>query len=129
MEDVRMERLLLLFLAGGAGTLARYGMQTIVQRLAGPAFPWGTFMVNVSGSFLFGLLWIVAADRNLLNTDARLIILTGFLGAYTTFSTFMFDTTRLFDESQFLAGGLNVVGQVIIGLMATYAGMVAGRLL
>lgn len=124
-----IERLLLLFLAGGAGTLARYGLQGFVQRYAGMSFPWATMAVNVSGSFLFGLLWNVASERNLLSMEARIIVLTGFLGAYTTFSTFMFDTTRLFDESQFLAGGLNVVGQVIIGLMATYAGMVAGRLL
>ena len=77
----------LLFLAGGAGALARYGVSELANTLVGRQYPLGTFVVNVLGCFLFGLIWELAAVRLLISDTVRLIILVGFMGSFTTFSS------------------------------------------
>lgn len=122
------DKLFLIGLAGAAGTLARYGLAGWVQRLAGPGFPWGTFAVNIIGSFLFGLVWMLAESRGLISPTARLVILTGFMGAFTTFSTYMFESGGLIRDGQMLYMAANIVGQVILGLAALFAGFWLGRI-
>lgn len=124
-----MTKLLLIALAGGVGTLARYGMGSLVHRIFGTAFPWGTISVNLLGSFLFGLVWTLATERLVISTEARIIILTGFMGAFTTFSTFMFETGELVRGGQWLLAGGNLLLQNVIGLAAVFGGIAIARLL
>lgn len=123
-----VQKILLLCLAGSLGTLARYGAAGLVQRLAGGSFPLGTFLVNVSGCLLFGLVFGLLEDRIGLAGEARFIVLTGFMGAYTTFSTYMFESVSLIQHGQWLWAGANIFGQIIGGVACTLAGMALGRL-
>jgi CrcB protein len=122
-----MQKLLLIGLAGALGALARYGLGGLVQRYAGVTFPWGTFVVNIIGAFLFGFIWSLVEQRLVISVDTRVIILSGFLGAFTTFSSFMFETSSLIGEAQWGLAVLNVVGQIIVGLTAMFLGLAAGR--
>jgi fluoride exporter len=120
-------KLTLIALAGAVGTLARFWLQGFVQRLTGGGFPWGTFAVNVLGCFLFGVVWSMAEERLVISGETRLIILTGFMGAFTTFSTFAFETGEQLRESQWLYAAGNVGGQVVLGVLALFLGMALGR--
>lgn len=122
-----MANLLALAIAGALGTLSRYWLSALVQRLIGTAFPWGTFAVNILGSFLFGLLWSLAEERKLLSAEARVIILTGFMGAFTTFSTFAFETAAYLRASQWTLAVANILAQLMVGLLAMFAGMAIAR--
>jgi fluoride exporter len=123
------QRLLLIALAGAAGTLTRYWLALAVQRATGSAFPWGTFIVNMLGSFAFGLVWSLAEERMVIDAETRGIILTGFMGAFTTFSTFMFDSGRLFSDGNWPLALANLAGQIVIGLLCLFAGLAVGRML
>lgn len=125
----RFSLLLLVGIAGAAGALSRYLLGTLIQRAA-PAsatFPFGTFVVNVLGCFLFGLAWALADQRGMLSPDARFVILTGFMGAFTTFSTFIFDSNTLLQSQQMPLAIVNIAGQVVIGLLCLLAGIALGR--
>ena len=122
-----MQKLLLIGLAGALGALARYGFGGLVQRYAGVTFPWGTFMVNIIGAFLFGFIWSLVEQRLVISVETRVIILSGFLGAFTTFSSFMFETSSLIGEAQWGLAVLNVVGQMRQGRTARVLGLAAGR--
>lgn len=123
-----MQKILLIGLAGACGALARYGLGGLVQRYSGATFPWGTLVVNILGSFLFGFIWSLVEQRLVISPEARIIILSGFLGAFTTFSSFMFETSSLMGEGQWLLAGLNIGGQILFGLTAMFLGLAAGRL-
>lgn len=124
-----MQRLLLIALAGSLGALARYGLAGLVQNNSGSSFPWGTVTVNVLGTFLFGFVWSLADERLLISAETRLIVLTGFMGAFTTFSTFMFETGTLMQDDQwFLAVG-NLAVQLVAGIVCLFLGLAAGRLI
>lgn len=112
--------------AGAAGTLARYGLDGLLSR-RGSAFPWGTFAVNVSGSFLLGLLFTVLAARVDVAPWLRSALLVGFLGAYTTFSTLSLDTIRLVEGGSSWLAVANSLGSVAAGLTAVWAGVALGR--
>jgi CrcB protein len=122
-----MQKLLLIGMAGAAGTLARYVLGGLVQRFAGATFPWGTFAVNIVGAFLFGLIWSLVEQRLVISPEARIIVLSGFLGAFTTFSSFMFETSALIGEAQWGLALLNVGGQTVLGLAAMFLGLAIGR--
>ena len=92
-----MTKIILLFCAGGFGSLSRYVLSGVFQRAINISFPIGTYLVNVIGCFMFGLIWAYAQDRLSLSPDFRAIILTGFMGAFTTFSTFIFESAALLD--------------------------------
>lgn len=117
-----------LAIAGACGTLARYGLTGLVHRWLGSSFPWGTASVNILGSLLFGIVWSASGERNVISPELRIIILGGFMGAFTTFSTFISETSLLFADSQLLAGFGNVLFQVISALAAFYLGLMLGRL-
>ena len=115
--------------AGALGALARYSLTGLVQNLLGPGFPWGTAFVNVLGSFLFGVIWSLAEGRLALTPQTRTIVLTGFMGAFTTFSTFMFETGGLMRDAQWTLAFGNIALQVIIGLACLFAGLAVGQLM
>ena len=124
-----ISRIVYIALAGALGALARYGLTGLVQRLTGAAFPWGTAVVNLSGCFLFGLVWIWFTERTSLPGDVRIIVLTGFMGAFTTFSTFIFETGGLVQDGQWLAAGANLILQNVTGLIALLLGTALGRMM
>lgn len=115
-------RLIGLFLAGGCGALARYGLTLALRPTSETSFPLGTFVVNVVGCLFFGFVWSLAAERQVINDETRLLLLTGFAGAFTTFSTFAFDSTQLVRSSQPAWALFNIVGQNALGLAAILFG-------
>jgi CrcB protein len=114
-------------IGGALGALARYGLDEALERRSG-LFPWGIFAVNISGAFLIGLAVEVLEPR--FETGwVRLAVVTGLLGAYTTFSTLSLDTYRLLDAGRFGVALLNSVGTLALGLVAVWLGLRAGRAL
>lgn len=124
-----LQRMLLIGFAGALGTLARYGLGGLVQRIAGGTLPWGTMFVNVLGCFLFGLVWTLADERLVISDEARLIVLGGFMGAFTTFSTFIFDTGGFVRDAQWLLATGNILAQTGVGLFFLFIGISAARVL
>jgi CrcB protein len=94
--------------------------------VVGETFPWGIVVINALGCFLFGVLWILA-ERSLVHDEARLVGLTGFLGAYTTFSTFAFDSAIRINQGRLDLAIGNIVLQNTLGLFAVFAGFAFGR--
>ena len=121
----------LLFLAvGGAfGAVSRYLVQGWVQDLADGRFPWGTFAVNISGSFVLGLVFALTMDRAILSPEIRIPLMIGFIGSYTTFSTLMLESWVLVEEGDLVRMFANLAGSVVIGMIAVVAGLAVGRLL
>ncbi len=124
-----MIRYVMIVIGGSLGTLARYEVATRIQANVPAGFPWGTFIVNVSGCFMMGVAMTLLTDRLVANPQWRYLIPIGFIGAYTTFSTFEFEAFRANAEGAFLIGGLYVVGSVVTGYLALWAGVVAARLI
>lgn len=113
-------------LGGALGALARYGLDGVVSRRAG-GFPLGTFVINISGSFVIGFLFTLFADRFQAPAWFRSTLTIGFLGAYTTFSTWSLESYRLLESGSWAAAAANVLGSVAAGLAAVYLGTVLGR--
>ena len=124
-----LHKLALLALAGAMGTLARYGLAGFIQRTSGMSFPWGTVVVNLSGCFLAGLLWSLFENRWSVSGETRTVVLVGFMGAFTTFSTLIFETGDLMRSSEWLHAAANLTIQNGIGLFALFIGMALGRLI
>ena len=114
-------RVLVLSLGGALGVNARYGLGQLVGRWADPRFPWGTLVINVSGSFAIGFLAIVLAHR-WPHPLARLFLVTGFLGGYTTFSSFAYESLVLWEEGDRRLSVANAVGSVAAGLVTVALG-------
>lgn len=119
---------LLVFLGGGIGAVARYGLSGVMHRWLGIGFPYGTFGVNVLGSLCIGLLMSVFEERFLVNSSLRTFLTIGLLGGFTTFSAFSYETIALMKDAQLLTASLNVLVTVFSCLLATYAGTVLGKL-
>lgn len=119
--------LVLIALGGAAGAASRYLVdQWIAQRAPG-AFPWGTLLVNLSGSLVLGVLFALAIERGALPASIRAPILIGFIGAYTTFSTLMLESWRLIEDGALVLGLMNLVGSSVLGIVAVVAGLLLGR--
>jgi CrcB protein len=119
--------LVLIAAGGAAGAVARYLVDLAVLERFGGAFPLGILLVNLSGSFVLGLLAALIVDRGVLPAELRAPLLVGFLGAYTTFSTLMLDSWRLIDDGLPALGLLNLVGSVVLGVVAVIGGLWLGR--
>lgn len=124
-----LTKILYICAGGAAGSLSRYWLSGVAQRLVGGSFPLGTFAVNMLGCLFFGAVWGLFENRMLPGSEIRLLVLTGFMGAFTTFSTYMFETAELVKYGQMALALLNVVGQSVLGLILVIAGIALGRLL
>ncbi len=110
--------ILIFAVAAGCGTLARYILTLTVQKFTRSDFPWAIFVVNVLGCFGFGLIWAAGEQALNLDVSVKSSILIGFMGSFTTFSTFIFDCDSLIKAGKWLAAVVNILGQVISGLAA-----------
>jgi len=120
----------LCLIAGGAlGTLARYCLGGAVHRAAGAAFPYGTLCVNLLGCFLIGLLAALSEKKFFLDANMRIMLMVGFCGAFTTFSTFIFETSGFLKDSEFWPALLNVVVSVVAGFLVFRLGAFIGEVL
>jgi len=124
-----MKQIIAIALGGSTGAVARYWVANGIYDWLGRDFPHGTLFVNVSGSFLMGLLTEFLLQRFPLAVEYRAAILVGFLGAYTTFSTFAIETLYLFEEGNAAKAGLNIFLSVVLCLAAVWIGLIFGRLL
>jgi CrcB protein len=119
---------LLVGVGGFIGANARFVVARIVGVMFETRFPLGTFVINVSGSFLLGILGTIVALKVMPNSESmRLALGVGFLGAYTTFSTFEFETHALFDDGSWLTATTNMFASLFIGLLAVRAGIVLAK--
>ncbi len=114
-------------LGGGMGALARYVVSAIVMEKTGGSFPYGTLTVNVLGSFAMGFLAMWLVERIGLDPLLRLAIFVGFLGAFTTFSTFSMETLNLFEQGQQFKALLNMLLNVSFSVLAVWFGALAGK--
>jgi CrcB protein len=121
--------LILIGLGGFAGAIARYLVDGVVAERVSGAFPWGTLVVNVSGSFVLGLLFALSVDRAILPAEVRGPVLIGFIGAYTTFSTYMLESWQLIGSGAYGLALVNLLGSAVLGLLAVVAGLTLGRFL
>lgn len=124
-----MRTVVAIAIAGAAGALARYGLEGFVSRRVTGAFPWGTFAVNASGAFVLGFLFTLMTEQLTTATWLRAAVTIGFLGAFTTFSTFSLETYRLLEDGALGIAAANALGSLAAGLAAVYLGVVAGRAL
>jgi CrcB protein len=109
--------------AGGfAGAITRYALALWIGQRWGRSFPLGTFVINITGSLLIGLLMPLLTERFIVNPQWRLLLVVGFLGAYTTFSTFEYETGALLNDGEWLFAGLNVSLSVAVGFIALKIG-------
>jgi CrcB protein len=122
-----MRQILSIALGGSVGAVARYLVATGIYAWLGRGFPHGTLFVNVSGSFLMGFLTELMLQRFSLAVEYRAAVLIGFLGAYTTFSTFALETLYLFEEGSLTKAGLNIFLSAVLCLAAVWIGLVLGR--
>lgn len=124
-----MRTIVAIGVAGGLGALARYGVDGLVARRLTSAFPWGTFVVNVSGALVLGFLMTLLTERLTTTPWVRTGLTIGLLGGYTTFSTLSYESYRLLEDGALGLAAANVLGSAAAGLFAVYLGVVAGRAL
>lgn len=122
-----MAHVLLIGIGGFAGAIARYLVDARISTWTAGSLPWGTFVINVSGSFLLGVLFALIVERATLPSDLRGPLMIGFLGAYTTFSTFALESWRMMEDGAWLYGSVNLIGSVVVGVLAIVIGVALGR--
>ncbi len=122
-----LEKILYISIGAIFGANARYWLGTWVTQKIGTAFPLGTFLINLTGSFLIGLFMTLASDRFLVDPRWRLLFVVGFLGAYTTFSTFALESYNLILKGQWFAGLFNLLGSTLLGVLAVGLGVYLGK--
>ncbi len=123
-----MKLVFLAALGGAVGSAARYLVNLASGQLFGIVFPWGTITVNIAGSFLMGLVVALSALKFSLSNEMRILIMTGFLGGFTTFSAFSLDFALLYERKDYALAGLYVAGSVSLSILALFAGLAVVRL-
>ena len=116
-------RLLWIAIFGAAGTLARYGLQGLVQIRSGSTFPYGTLLINLTGCFFLALIYQFTINRMVISPELRIAIGVGFFGGYTTFSSFGWETAKMLEEGAWLPAAVYVSVSVIVGLLLSFAGI------
>ncbi|KZS52139.1 fluoride efflux transporter CrcB [Rhizobium anhuiense] len=124
-----MIQALLVAVGGAIGSLLRYYVGQWALRLMGPGFPWGTLAVNVVGCFVIGVFAELIARKFNASVELRLLLITGFLGGFTTFSAFSLDAISLFERGEAVAGGIYIVASVGLSMAAVIAGLAVMRAL
>ena len=120
---------LVIGIGGFLGANTRYLVAGWAARRFGATFPYGTFIINISGSFILGFFMAFLRDRAFIHPNYRLFFAIGFLGAYTTFSTFTYESLRLLQDGSILLGVINILSSIIIGLVGVFIGFVLGGIL
>lgn len=123
-----VQQVLLIAVGGSLGAVARYGLSTFVYQTTSATFPWGTLVVNLTGSFVIGLV-IELFDTAIIPTEWRSFITIGFLGAYTTFSTYTLETVNLLRDGELKVAALNIVTSNLVGFLFVVLGIYSSRLL
>lgn len=126
-KDAVLTKYLMVGIGGFLGSIARYAVGSYVGSRFGSRFPYGTFLINISGSFIIGMLIAVLEARTALSPNWRYLLPIGFVGAYTTFSTFEYETFRIMQDGDVLVAALNIVLSVAVGFAAVWSGITAGR--
>ena len=108
---------------GSLGAMARFLVASVAAQLLGTAFPIGTFIINITGSLFLGWFYTIATERMILSDTTRLGVAVGFVGAYTTFSTYMFESDALMRDGAVWKATANLVGSVVVGLLAVRLGI------
>jgi CrcB protein len=116
-------KILWIALFGAIGTLARYGLQGVVQMRMGSLFPYGTLLVNLSGCLLLGFIGQITMNRLLISPDMRMAVAVGFFGGFTTFSSFGWETAKMLEDGEWLRATTYVSASVIAGLLLSVAGI------
>jgi len=124
-----LDRIAAIVVAAACGALSRYGLQGWVNDILGRPTILGTFAVNLSGAFLLGVVLGATEERFIISSVWRTALAVGFLGSYTTFSTLMFESVDRLENGDILTAAANLAGSVLLGLIATYAGLALGRAL
>ena len=114
-------------IGGAAGSLCRYGMSNGIYLLLGRSFPYGTLAVNILGSFVMGIVYILMIERASISEELRAGITIGLLGAFTTFSTFSIETINLIESGEILKAGLNILFSVTLCVVGCWLGMNLSR--
>lgn len=114
-------------LGGAIGTAARYLLTLVIQERAGAGFPVATLLINITGSILLGFLMRYALESTTPGPEVRLLLTTGFCGGYTTFSTFSYETARLFEDGEWRRGAVYIVASVVVSLGGTFLGFALAR--
>ncbi len=122
-----MSKFLIVGLGGALGSIARYGLQGLVQRRMNSPFPFGTLAVNMLGCFAIGVIIHLVEDRSMVGPNGRLFVAVGILGGFTTFSGFGYETYELLKDGDFLRGGINAAASVFLGLLAVWVGRTLPR--
>jgi fluoride exporter len=122
-----MTKYLIIALGGAIGSMLRFWAGGYVSGRLGTRFPYGTFVINVTASFLIGFIMTVLAERTHLNPSWRYLLVIGFLGGYSTFSSFEYETFRVFEDGEFLIAAMNIALSVGVGFLAVWIGAVTGR--
>ena len=122
-----MTRVGLVALGGAIGSVARYGVGALAAQVLGPGFPWGTLLVNLSGSFLISGIMHLALSGTAISLELRIFLTTGIMGGYTTYSSFNYETLALVDQRAYWLAALNIAATVVGCFTAGVLGLVAGR--
>ncbi|MDO8717027.1 MAG: fluoride efflux transporter CrcB [Dehalococcoidales bacterium] len=123
-----MKLIILLGVAGALGALSRYALGGAVERWTGTSFPYGTLVINVLGCLIIGYFMQFALTSEIISPDMRLLVTIGFLGAFTTFSSFSYETAKLLEDGQHTSVILNIAMNVGLGLAATWLGTLLARI-
>jgi fluoride exporter len=122
-----MTKYLIIALGGAIGSMLRFWVGAYVSGRLGTRFPYGTFVINVTASFLVGFIMTVLAERTHISASWRDLLVVGFLGGYSTFSSFEYETFRVFEDGEFLITSLNIACSVGVGFVAVWIGAITGR--
>lgn len=122
-----MEKFLLISAGAILGANARYWIGDWAAQKFGASFPYGTFIINLTGSFLIGFFLTLATERFMIDPRWRLLIAVGFLGAYTTFSTYAYESFNLIFNGQWMTGLINLFGSTLLGVLAVGLGVYLGK--
>ncbi|MBI5141716.1 MAG: fluoride efflux transporter CrcB [Nitrospirae bacterium] len=124
-----MEKYLLVFLGGGLGAMARYGLSGLIHRYSGAEFPLGTMIINILGSIMIGLVMSMSERYMAITPNIRVFLTIGIMGGFTTFSSFSYETMALLQGGQLVAASVNVAGSVVCCIAGAWAGILLGRII
>lgn len=122
-----MSKYLVIALGGAIGSIVRFLIGNLINSYAKSTYPWGTFFINVSGSFIIGFFLVLITERLPLNDHWRLAVAVGFTGAYTTFSTFEYEILSLFEKGKFLLAIGYITSSITLGLLFVWLGASLAR--